>query len=467
MHRPAHTLSLDSDRSIEANSVSPFLFLALACDRPCADPWRQPLDTVSEIEFGRTTGSTIEQTRSADGARLFLRLPDPTISSIHAHLRRAGGGWELSDASSKNGVFINGERTESRLVADGDLLEMGRTLFLFRRALPLSHTRSRREPDLSIRGMATLSPALEAEFDRVRAIATGSINVSIIGQSGTGKELLASAIHHLSGRTGSFVAFNCGAVPPNLMASELFGFRKGAFSGAEEDRPGLIRSAERGTLFLDEVGDLAPESQVALLRVLQEHEVLPLGATRPVKVDVRFLSATSDDLSARVAAGRFRPDLHARLAGFTCRLPPLAERREDVGLIVAELLRRHAADRASEITISVDAARALFQHRWPGNVRELDNALAAALLLGKDGRIVLSHLPAQIQSAAGRSASPASDVREKPLTEAQAQRRDRIVSLLEAHEGNVSAVARELGKDRVQVLRWLRRFDIDPRIYRR
>jgi sigma-54 dependent transcriptional regulator, acetoin dehydrogenase operon transcriptional activator AcoR len=461
---PDSTISVDIDIPGLLESTAPCLFLAFQCDRPTAAPERYLLDGVGAVEFGRSHERGAEEVANGESARLDVRIPDPTMSSVHAELRRAGGGWELTDAGSKNGTLVNGERCASRLLADGDLLEMGRTLFLFRRAMAVFSGSPHEAPDRSIPGMATLIPALEAEFDRVRAVAKGSINVTIVGQSGTGKELLAGAIHRLSGRAGSFVAFNCGAVPPNLIASELFGYRKGAFSGAEEDRPGLIRSAEGGTLFLDEVGELAPESQVALLRVLQEREVLPLGTTRPVKVNVRFLSATSQDLSQAVASGRFRPDLHARLAAFTCRLPPLAERREDMGLIVAELLRRHAGEEARLVTIAVEAARVLWSYPWPGNVRELDNCVSAALLLARGGRIGLAHLPPEVRSPA--EGEPSRSDGSRPLTQTQVQRRERLVALLKAHAGNVSAVARELGKERVQVQRWLKRFEIDPRSFR-
>jgi DNA-binding NtrC family response regulator len=465
---PESTISIDTEAPNPLESTSPFLFLALECERPSAGPARYALEGLSAIEFRRGRERAAEQTASAGAARLLLRVPDATMSSAHAELRRAGGGWELIDVGSKNGTLVNGERISTRLLADGDLLEMGRTLFLFRRAVAVPGRPLPAEgPDRSTPGLATLIPSLEAEFDRVRAVAKGSISVSIVGESGTGKELLASAIHKYSDRLGSFVAFNCGAVPPNLIASELFGFRKGAFSGADEDRPGLIRSAEGGTLFLDEIGELAPESQVALLRVLQEREVLPLGTTRPVKVNVRFLSATSQELSEAVAAGRFRPDLHARLAAFTCRLPRLADRREDMGLILAELLRRHGGQRWDSITIAVEAARALWSYSWPGNVRELDNCVSAALLLAGGGRIALAHLPQEIRPRREGDPGAAEKPRSRALTPTQAQHRDRLLALLESHAGNVSAVARELGKERVQVQRWLKRFELDPRSFRR
>jgi len=199
---------------------------------------------------------------------------------------------------------------------------------------------------------------------------------------------------------------------------------------------------------------------------LQEREVLPLGTTHPVKVNVRFLSATSQDLSEAVAGGRFRPDLHARLTAFTCRLPPLSRRREDMGLIVAELLRRHAGAEAPLVTIAVEAARALWSYPWPGNVRELDNCVSAALLLARGGRIGLAHLPPEVRSQRESEPSRSPGPRQRPLTNTQVQRRERLVALLKAHAGNVSAVARELGKERVQVQRWLKRFEIDARSFR-
>jgi DNA-binding NtrC family response regulator len=467
MHRLDTTISIDAERPPGPDATQPYLFLVFRCDDPTARPVRYPLGAVKTIDFGRSSEAGTEKREMGRETHLSVRVRDPTMSSAHAELRRAGGGWELIDAGSTNGTLVNGERCSARLLADGDLIEMGRTLFQFRRALPAQPAPAlANESERQFPGMTTLVPSLEAEFERVRSVAKGAIHVMIVGQSGTGKELMAAAIHQLSGRKGTFVAFNCGAVPTNLIASELFGYRKGAFSGADEDRPGLIRSAEEGTLFLDEIGELAPESQVALLRVLQEREVLPLGATRPVKVNVRFLGATSRDLAEAVATGRFRRDLHSRLAAFTCRLPPLAERREDMGLIVAELLRRHAGEEARLATIAVEAARALWSYPWPGNVRELDNCVCAALLLARGGRIGLEHLPPEIRSRQESGLSPSRGPRQHPLTQTQVQRRERLVALLSAYGGNVSAVARELGKERVQVQRWLKRFEIDPRSFR-
>src|SRR3989442_1997706 len=237
--------------------------------------------------------------------------------------------------------------------------------------------------------MATLSPAFALELERVATFARSQVPVLVSGETGTGKELIASAIHELSGRPGPFVAVNCGAIAPNLVESELFGYRKGAFSGALEDRPGLVRSSEHGTLLLDEIGDLPLAAQAALLRVLQENEVLPVGGTRPVKVDLRVVAATHRDLAALAAQDRFRRDLLARLDGARISLPALRERREDFGLILSALLEETAGEMARDVIFSPDAARTLLLHSWPLNVRELEKCIASAVLLARDRRVEL------------------------------------------------------------------------------
>src|SRR5439155_8887584 len=182
-------------------------------------------------------------------------------------------------------------------------------------------------------GLATVLPWLAREFERLQLVADSSVPVLLRGESGTGKEVLAAAIHKLSGRPGAFQAVNCGAIPPNLVESELFGHRRGAFSGAVTDHPGMVRGADRGTLLLDEVGDLTLAAQAALLRVLERHEVLPVGGNKAVRVDLRVVAATNRNLDELVAEGRFRADLLARLSGYVCVLPELRDRQEDFSLL--------------------------------------------------------------------------------------------------------------------------------------
>jgi len=285
------------------------------------------------------------------------------------------------------------------------------------------------------------------------------VSVVLHGESGTGKEVVARAIHELSGRAGAFVAVNCGALPDTLVESELYGHKKGAFSGALEDRPGLVRSADRGTLFLDEIGDLPLPAQAAFLRVLQEREVMPVGATRPVPVDFRLVAATHRNLEALADKGDFRPDLLARISGFTVTLPPLRARREDLGLLVGALLRRLAPEKAAQVTLACDAARALCRHAWPLNIRELQQCLSVSAALSPRGVIEAEHLP--IASAA--ASRPA--VAERELDDPEALRKT-LVALLEQHRGNISYVARDLGKARMQIHRWMRRFNLDPDAFR-
>jgi len=229
-----------------------------------------------------------------------------------------------------------------------------------------------------------------------------------------------------------------------------------------------VRSAEGGTLFLDEIGDLPLPAQASLLRVLQEGEVLPVGATRPVKVDFRLVAATHRDLDALVESDRFRADLLARIGGFTITLPPLRERREDIGLIVAELLRRNLGEQAAEVAFSPSAVRTLFGYAWPFNIRELDRCVEAAIVLAASGPIDVAHLPAAVTAI--RSQRGAREPRAKradpALSELDRKRREDIIAALRESGGNVSAAARGLGKARVQVQRWIKRYAIDPRSFR-
>lgn len=454
-------------------SAEPHLFLVLQADHPLGYSARYCLRDFKELAFGRALEGGETRLQQADGAQAKLSVRDRWMSSSHALLRRGTVGWVIEDAHSKNGTFVNGQRRESASLGDGDLLELGHTFFIFRSAIsthadgPASVDTSGLRPNA---GMATLLPALAEQFSNLEVIAPSSVSVVIQGESGTGKELVAQAIHRLSGRTGAFVAVNCASLPRTLVESELFGYRKGAFSGAVEDRPGLIRSAEAGTLLLDEIGDLPAEAQAVFLRVLQESEVLPVGATRPIRVDIRLLAATHRNLETLVTANEFRADLFARISGLTISLPPLRERREGLGIVIRSLLQRHFPDRADQITLSTDAARAMLLYEWPLNVRELEKYLTAAVVLARGQPVQDAHFPAPLRDAlrqekkAERAA--AAEVVPEKLGEADRQRREQLVQLLREHAGNITSVARALGKARFQVQRWIKRYGIDAKEFR-
>jgi len=453
-----------------ASGSAPHLFLALECERPLAGPARFSLRDVDAVLVGR--GDARSAGRADDGGerRLVLTLPDARVSSRHAVLRRALGRWALEDAGSKNGTWLTGRRIERvGEVADGDVIEVGHTLLLYRDAVALGPDDPALLDSSELRppapGLATLLPDLAARFRQLEAIAASALPVVINGESGTGKEVTAAAVHRLSGRKGAFVPVNCAALPATLVESELFGYRKGAFSGADEDRPGLVRSADGGTLFLDEIADLPLPSQGALLRVLQESEVVPVGATRALRVDLRVLCATQRDLASLSAEGRFRPDLYARLAGFTLDLPPLRDRRPDLGLLLATMLGKLLPGRADRVSFTPEAARALFDHGWPLNARELEQALAAAVVLAGPAPISLEHLPPAVRqpTASARQAPLAAPVSLSPTDEAL---REKLVALLTSEKGNVAAVARKMGKARTQIQRWLRRCGLEADAFR-
>jgi len=431
--------------------MAPRLVVALECDRPLAGPSVLSLDRIETVLLGRGAKRTALQAR--DSRELRIEVPDAWMSAAHARLSQREGQWWIADSLSTNGTRVNGRPSAEAHLEDGDVIQAGRTLFQFQQT-PVQDD-SAEHPDVP--GLATVSASLSASLAALPRIARSSLPVVVVGESGTGKELVARSIHALSQRAGPFLAVNCAAIPSTLLEIELFGARKGAFSGAAEDRPGLVRAADRGTLFLDEIAELAPQAQAALLRFLQESEVLPVGATRPVRVDVRVVAAAQSDLRSLVAAGTFRADLFARLDAFTVRLPPLRERREDLGLLVASLLRKLAPDRCEEMRISPEAALALFRHSWPLNVRELEHSLAVALTVCGGTTIELAHLPEAVRL--GRS--------EIEPDEDSDRFRDELLALLRRHRGNVAEVARAFGKGRMQIHRWARRYEIDLASFRR
>ncbi len=260
-------------------------------------------------------------------------------------------------------------------------------------------------------GMVGSAPAFRAALDTLRQVAPASATVLLLGESGTGKELAARLLHDLSPRSGApFVPVNCAAIPESILESELFGYERGAFTGATQRKEGRFQRAHGGTLFLDEVGDMSPGVQAKLLRVIQDGVVERLGGTQPVQVDVRIVAATNRDLAAEVRAGRFREDLYYRLDVVAVRLPPLRERREDIPLLAAFFLRGFAERNRRPVTGFSDAAlQALVAHDWPGNVRELQHAVERAVVLCKGEVVEAGDLPDAVRNSAPGRPSPPSN----------------------------------------------------------
>lgn len=429
-----------TERSHDA--LTDHLYLALAGGR-AGGGWRWSLDGIDTVEIGRGP----ELRPSWRGRSLQLEIDDAYLSREHLRFVREGGAWTAVDAGSRNGITVNGVQQRQVVLHDSDLIEAGRSFFFLHTGEPAGPRQLSLAPCQAPGALATLDPHLARAIAELERLAPSRTPVLIGGATGTGKERIAQRLHHASGRRGDYVPVNCGALPAGLVESELFGHKKGAFSGAVADSAGLVVTSSGGTLFLDELGDLPLPAQATLLRVLEQGEVRAVGATAATRVDLRVVAATHRDLEAMVEERTFREDLLARLAGFRLELPPLCERRCDLGAILGE--------RFGGLTLSAGAARALFAYSWPRNVRELTRAVERAAALAGDGELRTSHLPEEVATAKLAAAPATADAR-----------RDELIALLRKHQGNVSRVAAELGRLRQQVQRWLKRYAIDPARFR-
>jgi transcriptional regulator with PAS, ATPase and Fis domain len=402
--------------------VEPHLVVGLECDRPLSLSARHRLGPGGTVVIGRGPVRSAERSGDHRALSLEIRVPDPRMSSVHARLEGALGRWTIRDAGSRNGVRVNGEPVVEHVLRHGDLVELGHTVFLYEEAVHGEHADDfdAANSDPVAPGLTTLVPELGEQFAKLRRLATTGVSVLLLGETGTGKEVVARAVHSLSGRPGKFVGVNSGALPQSLLESELFG------------------SARR---------------------------VRAVGATETVPVDLRLVSATNRDVEALVREGKFREDLFARIAAFRLNLLPLRQRRADLGILVGALLARVAPPDA-RVTLSVEAARALYGYRFPLNVRELENWLTTAVALSGGGPILPEHLPDPVDIGDEEDAPPDSPRPERVLSPEQEKHKAEIQALLREHHGNVSAVARAAGKARNQVQRWLKRYALDPDEYR-
>lgn len=303
------------------------------------------------------------------------------------------------------------------------------------------------------------SMAMQEVFNLIKKAASSESNVLITGESGTGKELVARAIHRLSDRSDMpFITINCSAIPDTLLESELFGFEKGAFTGANHTKKGLLELADKGTVFFDEIGDVSPLFQIKVLRVLQEGEFMRIGGMRPVRVDLRFISATNKDLQVATKKGRFREDLFYRLNVIHIHLPPLRERKEDIPLLIQHFLKKHGKKRKDRMIkgVSPEAMAILQGYHYPGNVRELENIIERSISFANGPLILPSDLPGYLTGSNIETVIPS-----KRLRDAIEQlERELILSALRESGGNISRAASILGIYRQQLQRKLRRYNI-------
>jgi Nif-specific regulatory protein len=415
-----------------------------------------------------------------------LSIPDQLMSRRHCAVETASGRFTLRDLGSANGTYVNGIPTRERVLEHGDRIRAGDSVLLFlhteslgtgdpslddlTQRIPLDDVDGAEAEDrggfpsavlaevlagrmkLQAHDMVGDTRPMRAVYECIRKVAGSDCTVLISGETGTGKELAARAIHENGARArGPFVAINCAALTETLLESELFGHEKGAFTGAVALKKGKLEVAHGGTLFLDEVGDLAPALQAKVLRALQHHEFERVGGTRTIKVNVRVIAATNLDLDAAVASGRFRQDLWYRLNVVTLTMPALRERRGDIPRLAAHFAAKYGRGRTVEL--SRQAIDALSAYDWPGNVRELENAIERAVVLGCSDRIVVDDLPqAVIEASSMRSDHPSALFHQNVID----TKRRLILDAIDRAGGNCTAAARLLGINPTYLHRLLR-----------
>jgi DNA-binding NtrC family response regulator len=381
-----------------------------------------PLPEAGEIVIGR-------------GRDCDVVLDHPKVSRQHLRLG-LGPRCAIVDLGSRNGTLVHGQRLAAgaeRQVDAGESFAVGPfTLLLLAGGTAAPPT------PVGGASLRVDDPAASAASPLLTAVARAPVSVIIHGETGTGKEVLAATLHRLSGRKGPFLGVNCAALSETLLESELFGHERGAFTGAEKVKPGLLEAAAGGTVLLDEIGEMAPGPQAKLLRAIEAREVLRVGAVKPVALDVRFLAATHREL---LSSGQLRRDLYYRLAGITLEIPPLRQRRDRIGGLAAELLAHGAAQtRVAPPALSAAATAKLMGHDWPGNVRELRNVIDRALLLSGGAEIRPEHILFDAHPDPRATTSDDND------------ERARIIAALDACAGNQTRAARALGISRATLV---------------
>ena len=366
------------DREAERARLGPLAICWLSDGAP------SPVSLLNRAEISLGRGEDAE-----------IQLSGSGVSRLHARFHRQGPVYALRDLSSTNGTYINGARIQHLGLSENDVVRFGTVVGVVTRVAPDSAFDGELQ---EVAPGVMLGPGLAGEIDALRRAAKSDLPVVLWGETGVGKERLARALHVMSGRSGEFHGINCAALPAALAEAELFGHRRGAFTGAEQAGLGHLRAAHRGTLLLDELADLALPLQAKLLRALQEAAVIPLGETQSVPIDVRIVAACQEPLAALIEQKRLRPDLAARLNGLGVEVTPLRGRRADIALLFGYFLSRHSGGRPP--AVEAELLESLLVHGWPGNVRELELTTRRLLIVhSREPVLRRSHLPAEFAPA--------------------------------------------------------------------
>ncbi|HEY1814815.1 MAG TPA: sigma 54-interacting transcriptional regulator [Kofleriaceae bacterium] len=398
-----------------------------------------------------TSTETLSVGTAKDNA---LVVADFTVSRYHLEVSVGAKGIVVADLGSTNGTYVGAVRIERAIVPHGTAVKLGGTTIRFDDAVRSTVPVDGRTQELA--GMFARSPQMLRMFGDIERVAATPTSVLVVGESGTGKERVAEAIHARSPRAqGPLVTIDCGALASSLLASELFGHERGAFTGADRVHVGAFERAAGGTVFLDEIGELPPSDQVALLGVLERKRFRRVGGTAEIEHNARVIAATNRDLRTEVNAGRFRHDLYHRLAVVVLRLPPLRERRDDVLMLVEHFARELGVDGPIENVFDAETLARWQRHPWPGNVRELRNAVEAAIVVG------VSPMGAE----SGSSDAPGGLAPLPPYKDERARvvgdfERAYLTRLMADAKGNVSQAARIAKMDRSHLIDMLRRHDL-------
>jgi DNA-binding NtrC family response regulator len=389
-----------------------------------------------------------------------LNLTDGKVSSLHCELKLSPEGYRLRDLGSTNGTYVKGVRVVDGFIAPGSTIQIGKSAITFQPldeavAMPLWN-------EARLHNLIGGSAAMRHLFELINRFAQSDATVLIQGETGTGKELIADAIHQCSPRRNEpFVVLDCSAIPEQLFESQLFGHEVGAFTGAVKSTPGVFEMAHGGTLFLDEIGELPLDVQAKLLRAVETRKVRRLGGTKVFAADVRLVAATNRDLAAEVNRGTFRADLFYRLAVARLQVPALRERREDLPALVEHFLRQLSVSSGhNDPRLPADFISRAQRHAWPGNVRELRNAVERAVLLPNNPQAAFEAPPKKEGNGFGQIDIdvPFKQAKQKLVDEFD---RRYLEALLEAHDGNISAAARAAGIERMSIYKMIRRLGLD------
>ncbi len=412
------------------------------------------LQVLSGADEGRRHASKGSRTILGTHESADFQLRDPTVSRFHCEIEIVDGVPVVRDLDSRNGTVVDGVQVAVAYLEHGANLLVGQTRLRFeigaeQNEIPLS---SKERFGL----LVGTSASMRAVFARLERAAESDTTILLQGETGTGKDATAHSIHQAGSReSGPLVVVDCGAIPDNLLESELFGHEKGAFTGAMSSRAGAFENASGGTLFLDEIGELALELQPKLLRAIESREIKRVGGSNPIRVDIRLIAATNRNLRREVNAGRFRSDLYYRLAVLEVEIPPLRDHKEDIPILVDELLGYMGVDEAAARALRTSQFLGkLLRHSWPGNIRELRNYLERCLAMQREMPLASAPENASADAVSVDISLPLRQARERWVSRFE---REYLERLLREHGGNVSATARAAGVNRVYVHRLLGR----------